>query len=115
VIGSGAIARAHLHYVRGLRQWHDIRLFSPSLARQSAAQRQQLTDLDNRVQLADSLEQALIDADVIMLCTSSAGPVIDPGQLSKPALITSISTNAVRAHEVPRPACKTWMCTAITG
>lgn len=101
VIGSGAIARAHLHYVRGLRQWHDIRLFSPSLARQSAAQRQQLTDLDNRVQLADSLEEALIDADVIMLCTSSAGPVIDPGQLSKPALITSISTNAVRAHEVP--------------
>ena len=101
VIGSGAIARAHLHYVRGLRQWQDIRLFSPSLVQQSAAQRQQLTDLDHRLQLADSLEQALIDADVIMLCTSSAGPVIDPSQLSKPALITSISTNAVRAHEVP--------------
>lgn len=101
VIGSGAIARAHLHYVRGLRPWQDIRLFSPSLAQQSAAQRQQLTDLDNRLQLADTLEQALVDADVILLCTSSAGPVIDPAQLSKPALITSISTNAVRAHEVP--------------
>ena len=36
-----------------------------------------------------------------MLCTSSAGPVIDPSSLSKPALITSISTNAPRAHEVP--------------
>ena len=36
-----------------------------------------------------------------MLCTSSAGPVIDPDALSKPALITSISTNAPRAHEVP--------------
>jgi L-arginine dehydrogenase len=36
-----------------------------------------------------------------MLCTSSAGPVIDPSRLSKAALITSISTNAPRAHEVP--------------
>jgi L-arginine dehydrogenase len=43
----------------------------------------------------------VLDADVIMLCTSSAGPVIDPSSLSKPALITSISTNAPRAHEVP--------------
>jgi L-arginine dehydrogenase len=41
------------------------------------------------------------DADVILLCTSSAGPVIDPSRLGKPALITSISTNAPRAHEVP--------------
>ena len=38
---------------------------------------------------------------MIMLCTSSAGPVLDPAHLSKPALITSISTNAPRAHEVP--------------
>ncbi|MFJ1336610.1 ornithine cyclodeaminase family protein [Pseudomonas caricapapayae] len=101
IIGSGPIARAHLHYVRGLREWQDIRLFSPSLAEQGAEQRQGLLDLDPRLTLSDSLEQALEDADVIMLCTSSASPVIDPANLSKPALITSISTNAVRAHEVP--------------
>ncbi|MBH3427922.1 ornithine cyclodeaminase family protein [Pseudomonas alkylphenolica] len=101
LIGSGPIARAHLHYVRGLREWQDIRLYSPSLARQSAEQRRALSDLDPRLTLSDSLEQALIDADVILLCTSSATPVIDPATLSKPALITSISTNAVRAHEVP--------------
>ncbi|RWU22183.1 ornithine cyclodeaminase [Pseudomonas alkylphenolica] len=101
LIGSGPIARAHLHYVRGLRDWQDIRLYSPSLARQSAEQRQTLSDLDPRLTLSDSLDQALTDADVILLCTSSATPVIDPATLSKPALITSISTNAVRAHEVP--------------
>lgn len=104
VIGSGPIARAHLHYVRGLRDWQDIRLYSPSLRQQSAGQREQLAGLDSRLQLMENLEQALDDADVIMLCTSSAVPVIDPRTLSKPALITSISTNAVRAHEIP-PAC----------
>ncbi|MGE9115758.1 hypothetical protein ACQKHT_26395, partial [Escherichia coli] len=57
-----------------------------------------------RVVITPSGEAAVEDADVILLCTSSAGPVIDPARLSKPALITSISTNAPRAHEVP-PQC----------
>src|SRR5471030_2983507 len=61
----------------------------------------QLKGLDSRLTLVDSREAAIHDADVIMLCTSSAGPVIDPSTLTKPALITSISTNAPRAHEVP--------------
>ncbi|MFK0088168.1 ornithine cyclodeaminase family protein [Pseudomonas sp. NPDC090755] len=104
VIGSGPIARAHLHYIRSLRDWHDIRLFSANLAQHSDEQRQALLDLDPRLALTDSLDQATVDADVILLCTSSPKPVIDPRTLSKPALITSISTNAVRAHEIP-PAC----------
>lgn len=104
VIGSGPIARAHLHYIRSLRDWQDIRLFSANLAQHNDEQRQALLDLDPRLALTDSLEQATVDADVILLCTSSPKPVIDPRTLSKPALITSISTNAVRAHEIP-PAC----------
>lgn len=101
VIGSGAIARAHLHYVRDLRPWQDIRLYSPGLNGKSASERDALTALDPRLSLHDDAESALQGADVIMLCTSSAKPVIEPARLSKPALITSISTNAVRAHEVP--------------
>lgn len=104
LIGSGPIALAHLRYVRGLRDWQDIRLHSPSLKDKSAAQRDALSALDLRLSLVDDLQKALHDADVILLCTSSATPVIDPRQLSKPALITSISTNAARAHEVP-PEC----------
>ena len=47
------------------------------------------------------MDAACDNSDVIMLCTSSASPVLDPATLSKAALITSISTNAVNAHEVP--------------
>ena len=97
IIGSGKVAQAHLHYVKNLRDWQSINFFSPSLtATDSTLQR-----LDPRVSIAPTCEAALEDADVILLCTSSAGPVIDPSRLSKPALITSISTNAPRAHEVP--------------
>ncbi|UQS15752.1 ornithine cyclodeaminase family protein [Pseudomonas sp. HS6] len=100
IIGSGKVAQAHLHYVKTLREWHSIRVYSPTLS-EDAATASLLQTLDPRVSIADSREAALADADVIMLCTSSAGPVIDPATLSKPTLITSISTNAPRAHEVP--------------
>lgn len=104
IIGSGKVAQAHLRYVQNLRDWQHIRLYSPSLGSASAETRAQLNALDPRLSPAASCDAALQDADVILLCTSSAGPVIDPMRLSKPALITSISTNAPRAHEVP-PAC----------
>lgn len=101
IIGSGAVAQAHLRYVQDLRPWQSIRLYSPSLANKPAAELARLQALDPRLQLVARLEDATEGADVIMLCTSSAGPVLDPSSLGKPALITSISTNAPRAHEVP--------------
>lgn len=100
VIGSGAVARAHVQYVKGLRDWQSISLYSPSLQDKSPQELAPLTDLDPRLQIAASLEAALHDADVVMLCTSSAKAVLDPRTLTKPTLITSISTNAPRAHEV---------------
>jgi len=109
IIGSGKVAQAHLHYVKGLRDWQSISLYSPSLSLSLSLSLSdknpevlaQLKSLDPRLTIVDSCEAAVQDADVIMLCTSSAVPVIDPSSLSKPALITSISTNAPRAHEVP--------------
>lgn len=101
IIGSGKVAQAHLHYVKALRDWSSITLYSPSLRDKPPQELTRLKGLDSRLSIVDSRDAALQDADVIMLCTSSAGPVIDPSTLSKPALITSISTNAPRAHEVP--------------
>ncbi|WPN29164.1 ornithine cyclodeaminase family protein [Pseudomonas sp. P5_109] len=100
IIGSGKVAQAHLHYVKGLRDWQSISLYSPGLS-EDAETVSLLKNIEPRLNILDSREAAVEDADVIMLCTSSPGPVIDPTSLSKPALITSISTNAPRAHEVP--------------
>ncbi|CAI8875409.1 ornithine cyclodeaminase family protein [Pseudomonas zeae] len=100
IIGSGKVAQAHLHYVKGLRDWQSISLYSPSLSA-DAQTKALLKAITPNLRIVDCREAALVEADVIMLCTSSAGPVIDPAALSKSALITSISTNAPRAHEVP--------------
>ena len=100
IIGSGKVAQAHLRYVKSLRDWQSISLYSPNLS-DDVETVALLKSIDPRLTIVDSREAAIVDAEVIMLCTSSAGPVIDPSSLRKPALITSISTNAPRAHEVP--------------
>jgi L-arginine dehydrogenase len=56
--------------------------------------------LNANITITRDQQQAIEDADVIMLCASSATPVIDVTSLAKHALITSISTNAPRAHEI---------------
>jgi L-arginine dehydrogenase len=100
IIGSGPVAQAHLRMVRALRPWGEIRLYSSSLLSRHDRQ-EALRGIDARVSAAESVVDATRDADVVMLCTSSATPVLEPATLHKPALITSISTNAAQAHEVP--------------
>ena len=100
LIGCGALGQAHLRHVLPLRDWQRIRVYAPDLAGKPELQ-QQLQALDARIEISGSVAAACDNSDVIMLCTSSASPVLDPATLSKPALITSISTNAVNAHEVP--------------
>jgi L-arginine dehydrogenase len=100
VIGAGPVARAHIRHIAPLRQWQDIRMHSRSLDRSTEAG-EAMASLDQRIRFETTLHRATDDADVVLLCTSSATALVDPVNLRKPALITSISTNAAKAHEVP--------------
>jgi L-arginine dehydrogenase len=100
IIGTGAHGQAHLRHLEPLRPWDSISVFSPDLA-QNDTKRAQLAALDHRVRVCSSLEDCVRDANVVALCTSSGTPVLTDGLLTKPALITSISTNVADAHEIP--------------
>lgn len=99
VIGAGAVAQAHMRHVAGLRDWHEVRVFSPSLSRQPEVQ-SQWRQLHPGVTIATDAGAAVRGADVVLLCTSSGTPVIDVADLGPRTLVTSISTNVARAHEV---------------
>jgi L-arginine dehydrogenase len=94
------VGQAHLRHIAPLRPWDSIQVFSPGL-HASAAQRAAVTALDPRVTISATLEDCVRDADVVALCTSSGTPVLTEGMLTRPALITSISTNVANAHEIP--------------
>jgi len=100
IIGTGAVGLAHLRHLASVRPWRTIRVFSPELEKDTA-KRAQLAALDQRVSICDRIEDAVANADVVALCTSSGTPVLHETMLTKPALITSISTNVANAHEIP--------------
>ena len=99
VVGAGAVGLAHLRHVAPLRAWESIRVYSPDLATNDA-KRAAVRAADTRAEVSESLEACVKDADVVMLCTSSGTPVLALDALTKPALVTSISTNVARAHEI---------------
>ena len=102
LIGAGALGQAHLRHVLPIRNWASVSVYADDLAGNGNPETQaRLQTLDSRVQIAASARQCVSKADVVMLCTSSATPVLNLDDLSQPALITSISTNAVNAHEIP--------------
>lgn len=100
VIGSGPIGQAHIRHALSVRPWREVRVYSPNLSGDPSRQAA-VKALDPRVCIQREVSLTLEDAEVILLCTSSSLPVIDPTSLSKPALITSVSGNAPQAHEVP--------------
>ncbi|WP_341316839.1 ornithine cyclodeaminase family protein [Paraburkholderia sp. IMGN_8] len=100
IVGAGALGQAHLRHIAPLRPWDAIQVFAPGL-RGNEAKRSVIAALDARVTISTTLEDCVRDADVVALCTSSGTPVLSEGMLGKPALITSISTNAANAHEIP--------------
>jgi len=56
------------------------------------------------VTLADTIAEATTGANLVMLCTSAAEDVIDPRGLAAGPVVTSISTNAPGAREIPAAA-----------
>jgi L-arginine dehydrogenase len=97
LIGCGAVGRAHLRHVLPLRDWQQIMVWSPHASDRAADIRAAAASAT----IAGSLREAVEDAEVVMLCTSAAAAVVDPAELPHCRLLTSISTNAPRAHEIP--------------
>ncbi|KER69940.1 ornithine cyclodeaminase [Burkholderia cepacia] len=100
LIGTGALGLAHLRHLTSVRAWQVIRVYSPELATDDR-KRNLVKSIDPRVVVIDSVEGCVRDADVVSLCTSSGKPVLTDGMLTRPTLVTSISTNVANAHEIP--------------
>jgi ornithine cyclodeaminase/alanine dehydrogenase-like protein (mu-crystallin family) len=71
IVGSGVQARSHLEALPLVAKFREIRAWSPN------PERLQQFVADRNVKPCDSAEQAIHDADVVVLATSSVTPVID--------------------------------------
>ena len=95
VIGTGSLAIEHAAYVGVQHPWSSIKMWSRSVADAKSARAKQNVIDDHGVSatVVESLEDAVGDADVLMLCTSSDAPVVEVESLTSSAVVTSISTS----------------------
>lgn len=85
IVGAGVQGGAHLRMLGTLSGIEDVRIASrtPAHARALAAR-------DARARAVDSVEDAVRDADVVCLCTSSPGPVVERPWLKAGVHVTSV-------------------------
>ncbi|MDX6532792.1 MAG: L-arginine dehydrogenase [Gaiellales bacterium] len=100
VVGAGSIAAAHLRHVLSVRSFAAVKVFSRSLAQGDEAALARVLGAAPHATVCRSAAETVHGADVVLLCTSSGSPVIDVADTAPSALITSISTNKPRAHEI---------------
>lgn len=82
ILGSGVQARSHLEALRMVRDFREVRVWSPRRAKQFA--------LEFDARLADSAEDAVRGADVVVVATTSRTPVLRGDWLSPGAHVNSV-------------------------
>lgn len=85
ILGSGVQARSHLEALRLVREFREVRVWSPRNARAFAE--------SFGIRAAESAEEAVRGADVIVVVTSSMTPVLLGKWLSPGAHINAVGAN----------------------
>lgn len=96
IVGAGVLAEAHLRLLAGLESLEEIRIAPRDVGRAHA-----LAALDPRVRICSRIEEAVRDADIVCLCTSSSEPVVRDEWIGAGTHLSSVGYRPP-GGEVPR-------------
>jgi alanine dehydrogenase len=90
IVGSGVQARSHLQALERIFEWSEVRVWSPTPEHQASFLDEMKPSTSARLVGADSAEQAVQGADVVVLATSAAAPVVQSEWISAGAHVISV-------------------------
>jgi alanine dehydrogenase len=93
ILGAGVQARAHIQALTRVRELEKIKLYSPSGTSADALKKELATQLDVAVEVAESPEATVRDADLVVPVTPAKEPV-----LKREWLKSGVHINAVGSH-----------------
>ena len=100
IIGSGVQARSHVEALAHVHAWADVRVWSPNAAHLDTfvgdARGQ-----GHAVRAAESAAAAVRDADVVVLATSSATPVVGDGDIRPGTHVCAVGACRPDTREMP--------------
>jgi alanine dehydrogenase len=100
VIGSGSQARGQVHTTATVRDFEDVRVFSPTPENREAFANEFDEQLEADVAAVDSSAAALEGADVVITATKSSEPVFDGDDLEPGTHVTAMGQYAEGSHEL---------------
>jgi alanine dehydrogenase len=90
IIGSGVQARSHLAAFAAVRPLREVRVWSPSQVRRERFVEEMQNEAGVLLRATGSAEAAVRDADLVVLATSSAAPVVDVSWIRPGSHIVSV-------------------------
>ncbi|MFC6719389.1 ornithine cyclodeaminase family protein [Natrialbaceae archaeon GCM10025810] len=100
VVGSGAQARGQVHATATVRDFEEVRVFSPTPENREAFARDFDEHLEADVRAVDSSEAAVRDADVVITATRSTEPVFDGDDLAPGTHVTAMGQYREGSREI---------------
>jgi ornithine cyclodeaminase len=107
ILGAGVQGRAHARALQGVREWEQIRIYSPT--REHA---QAVAEAHDLATVAASAEEAVQGADVVVVATNARQPVLKRDWLSDGTHLNAVgaSTLATQEIDVDTVAACTFFC-----
>jgi len=99
ILGAGTQARAHLRALAGAGEFEQVRVYAPTQAHARALV-EEAGDLRAQLTVAQSAQDALRDADVVVTATSSREPVLRRDWLKPGAHVNAVGASTPRAREI---------------
>jgi ornithine cyclodeaminase/alanine dehydrogenase-like protein (mu-crystallin family) len=100
ILGAGAQAMTHLEAMLAVRPITDVRIWSRGTARCASFARFALARFGIRVQICESAEQAVRDAQIICTVTASREPVVHGAWLAPGVHINAVGASVATAREL---------------
>lgn len=101
IIGSGVQARSHLEAYAQVRTLREVRVWSPNARSRERFIEEMTGQVAAQLHNSASPEEALDRADLIVLATSSATPVIDDGWIAPGTHVVSVGACRPDQREMP--------------
>jgi alanine dehydrogenase len=101
IVGSGRQAWTQLWAIAAVRRPARVRIFSPTSDHREAFARRAEAELGLSASACDTAEEAVSDADLVVLATRSEQPVIEAAWIRRGTHVQTVGPKLASAHETP--------------
>ena len=100
ILGSGVQARSHLEALQRVREFEEVRVWSPRAASRTAFAEAVSADATYSLRAVDTPKEAVRHAEVVVTATSSPEPLLELGWLAPGAHVNAVGASTATTREI---------------